>query len=115
MSNNSNELRRAGADSPHLYLSIKAIIVILVLCSVNYPNRDYLEGPEATDPEIRRALMNTWIEEDMTDVSCRQREPDEEFFKVSASAFCCCCYSSKGKLHEHILCDEVSHLHFIWT
>ena len=53
-----------------------------------YPNRDYLEGPEATDPEVRRALMNTWVEEDMTDVSCRQREPDEEFFKVSASAFC---------------------------
>ena len=32
---------------------------------------------------MRRALMNTWTEEDMTDVPWRQTEPDEEFFKTS--------------------------------
>ena len=42
-----------------------------------------MEGPEATDPEVRRALMNTWVTEDMTDVPCRQKEPNEEFFKMS--------------------------------
>ena len=29
--------------------------------------------------------MNTWVAEDMTDVSCRQKEPDGEFFTVSVS------------------------------
>ena len=53
--------------------------------SGNHITRDFLEGPEATDPEVRRALMNTWVAEDMTDVPWRQKEPDEEFFKVSVS------------------------------
>ena len=49
--------------------------------------------------------MNTWVEEDMTDVSCRQTEPDEEFFKVSE---CVCilllCISRKGD-SMNIFCE----------
>lgn len=45
--------------------------------------RDYLEGPEATDPTVRRALMNTWGRDDLSeDVDWRQKEPEKEFFMV---------------------------------
>ncbi len=45
--------------------------------------RDYLDCPEATDPENRRALSNIWSEVDMTeDTDWRQTEPDVEFFAV---------------------------------
>ena len=45
--------------------------------------RDYLEGPEATDPQVRKCLMNTWEPVDCSDISWTQKEPSKEFFAVS--------------------------------
>jgi len=43
-----------------------------------------LEGPEAEEDGNRRALMNIWRDEDLTqDFDWRQEEPDETFFSVN--------------------------------
>ncbi len=48
--------------------------------------RDFLEGPEATDPLVRRALLNAWKEEDLAEeVDWRQTEPGAEFFAVGTT------------------------------
>ena len=44
--------------------------------------RDYLEGPEAQDPLVRKAMMNIWTLNDVTEVDWKQHEPDQSFFEV---------------------------------
>jgi len=45
--------------------------------------RDYVEGPEASDPVMRQCLLCAWIPSDLTNVDPAQSEPDEAFFASS--------------------------------
>lgn len=45
--------------------------------------RDYLEGPEAQEPEARKALSNIWSQVELSDIDWKQTEPEAEFFASS--------------------------------
>ncbi len=47
--------------------------------------RDYLEGPEARDEGMRKALLNIWQNEDLTTVDWKQVEPPVDFFASNRS------------------------------
>ncbi len=42
-----------------------------------------MEGPEAQDAFVRKAMKNIFVEEDVTDVDWHQTEPEPAFFAVS--------------------------------